>query len=172
MGNFRSRMFDENDYDEVIKVNKLNSNVLCGQSIKRFGNEDKHQYLKEEDQTTLKLLEAANHFIPVVMKVGTDLTNAVFIFSQPEKQFAIKAGNGDWEFYFAEDADKKIKGQHVRYGSLWLSLLHNDDLVRFIKLAGSLLSVIYVAAPIAINLINRAITWFEERPSTSQKAIE
>lgn len=54
-------------------------------------------------RTTLKFLRAAITFIPDAMCEGADMRNAAFIFTQPGREFLIKAGNGDWEFYFSED---------------------------------------------------------------------
>ena len=45
-----------------------------------------------------------------------DLTNAAFIISQPGKEFIIQAGNGDWEFFFSEDAKDVVHGCCVREG--------------------------------------------------------
>lgn len=73
-------------------MDKLTSKVLCNEIIKRFGNEDKQPDLKEVDQAILKLLKAAIHFFPELVKGSADLTNIVFIFWQPGKRFAIKAG--------------------------------------------------------------------------------
>lgn len=51
------------------------------------------------------------------MDAGADLTNAAFIFAQPGSEFVIKAGGGDWEFYFTEESDGEIRGHCVRIGS-------------------------------------------------------
>lgn len=42
------------------------------------------------------------------------MTNAAFILSQPSKDFVIKAGDGDWEYIFEEEADGEIYGRCVR----------------------------------------------------------
>lgn len=68
---------------------------------------------------TLKFIKTAISFIPEAKKAGTDFTNAAFIFAQPGREFVIKAGNGDWEFYFSQEADGKVRGHCVRKGSLW-----------------------------------------------------
>ena len=34
--------------------------------------------------------------------MGTDLSNAAFIFSQPGRDFVIQTGNDDWEIFFDE----------------------------------------------------------------------
>lgn len=50
---------------------------------------------------------------------GTDFDNVAFIFAQNEREFVIKAGNGDWEFLFQEEDDGRIHGKCYRKGSLW-----------------------------------------------------
>ena len=44
-----------------------------------------------------------------------DLTNAAFIISHLGKEFIIQAGNGDWEFFFSEDAKDVVHGRCVRF---------------------------------------------------------
>ena len=45
-----------------------------------------------------------------------DLTNAAFSISHPGKEFIIQAGNGDWEFFFSDDAKDVVHGRCVREG--------------------------------------------------------
>ena len=42
------------------------------------------------------------------------MRNVAFILCQPRQEFLIQAGNGDWEFYFAEDVNGQIYGRCVR----------------------------------------------------------
>ena len=48
------------------------------------------------------------------MHAGADLNNASFIFAQPGREFVLKAGHGDWEFYFSQSNDGNIYGRCVR----------------------------------------------------------
>ena len=50
---------------------------------------------------------------------GTDFDNVAFIFAQNEREFVIKAGNGDWEFLFTQEDDGRIHGKCCRKGSHW-----------------------------------------------------
>lgn len=52
------------------------------------------------------------------MNAGADLTNASFFFAQPGSEIVIKAGGGDWEFYFSEDANDEIQGRCIRKGRI------------------------------------------------------
>ena len=81
--------------------------VLGQEVIKRCGEEgsEKRQQLNNAGKTTLRFLTAAIDFIPMAMDDGADMKNVAFIFAQPGKQYLIKAGKGDWEFYFAQDAN-------------------------------------------------------------------
>lgn len=59
-------------------------------------------------------MRTAISFIPDAQNDGGDMRNAAFILSQPGQEFLIQAGNGDWEFYFAEEEDGRIYGRCVR----------------------------------------------------------
>lgn len=111
-------VFCSQDYpcDITIDVRKITSAVLGKEITKRCGNEGKHRNLNKSNQTTLRFLQAAISFIPDAIKTGADLTNAAFIFSQPGKEFIVKAGGGDWEFFFSEDDSDEIRGRCVRKG--------------------------------------------------------
>lgn len=63
-------------------------------------------------------MRAAISFIPEVLDVGGDLSNASFIFTQPGREFAIVVGNGGWEFYFSQGYDEEIYGRCVRKPTL------------------------------------------------------
>ena len=65
-------------------------------------------------KTTLRFLRAADSFIPDAEDDGADLRNAAFILRQPGREFAIIAGDGDWEYDFCEDADGDIYGRCIR----------------------------------------------------------
>ena len=100
----------------IFRVDKISSIVLGKEIVKRCGTEGQHGNLSEDDQTTLKFLRAAISFISNANKMCADLTNAAFIISQPGKEFIIQAGNGDWEFFFSEDANDVVHGRCVRKG--------------------------------------------------------
>ena len=90
--------------------------ILGKEITKRCGNEGRHKDLKKSGETTLRFLQTAISFVPDAIKDGADLTNAAFIFAQPGREFVIKSGNGDWEFYFSEDDSDEILGRCVRTG--------------------------------------------------------
>ena len=100
----------------IFRVDKISSIVLGKEIVKRCGTEGQHGNLSEDDQTTLKFMRAAISFISNAKKMCADLTNAAFIISQPGKEFIIQAGNGDWEFFFSEDAKDVVHGCCVRKG--------------------------------------------------------
>ena len=100
----------------IVRVDKISSTVLGKEIVKRCGIEGQHGNLNEDDQTTLKFLRAAISFISNANDKCADLTNAAFIISQPGKEFIIQAGNGDWEFFFSEDAKDVVHGRCVREG--------------------------------------------------------
>ena len=100
----------------IVRVDKISSTVLGKEIVKRCGIEGQHGNLNEDDQTTLKFLRAAISFISNANDMCADLTNAAFIISQPGKEFIIQAGNGDWEFFFSEDAKDVVHGCCVREG--------------------------------------------------------
>lgn len=100
--------------DVKIYVREITAPVLGRELIKRCGNEGEHPYLDRMGRTTLRFLRAAISFIPDAQDDGGNMRNAAFILSQPGQEFLIQAGNGDWEFYFAEEADGQIYGRNVR----------------------------------------------------------
>lgn len=104
----------------IIKVKKITVPIIGEEITSRFGNdEEEWEKLDKTDSVTLKFLKAAHSFIPQAKEAGTDFKNAAFIFAQVGREFVIKAGNADWEFYFSEEDDGKIRGKCVRKGS-WL----------------------------------------------------
>ena len=101
----------------IFHVKKISSTFLGREITKRCGNEGQHNDLEEKDKTTLKFLQAAISYISEATNMGADLSNAVFIFSQPGREFVIQAGNGDWEFFFSEDLKNTVHGHCVRKAS-------------------------------------------------------
>ena len=100
--------------DRTIHVRKITRTVLGKEVTKQCGNEGRHKYLNTTGKTTLRFLQAAISHVTNAIEAGADLTNAAFIFAQPGREFVIKAGDGDWEFYFSEDANDEIQGCCVR----------------------------------------------------------
>ena len=88
--------------------------TLGRELVRRCGNEGQHRYLDAAGYTTSRFLRAAISFVPDALDDGADMCNAAFILSQPGREFVILSGNGDWEFYFAEDQDGDIYGRNVR----------------------------------------------------------
>ena len=70
--------------------------------------------LSEFDQTQVKFLREAIHFIPQALNDRANLKSAIFIFALPGRQFAFKSGAGDWEYYFSQDNHNKITGRCTR----------------------------------------------------------
>ena len=97
-----------------IHVPEITAPVLGRVLLRKCGNEGRHPYLDRAGQATLKFLRAAISFIPFASAAGADLSNASFIFSQPGREFVIKAGKGDWEFYFYQGYGGDIYGHCVR----------------------------------------------------------
>ena len=102
----------------MIRLSKITTPYLGKILVQLCGNEGHHPYLDEQGRTTLLFMRAAISFIPLALHAGADLQNASFIFAQPGREFAIKAGNGDWEFYFTQENDGEIYGRCVRKPTL------------------------------------------------------
>lgn len=118
--NFFASFYQDYNEDVIIKVRKITPPAIGAEIKRRFGeDEEKWEELAKADSDTLKFLKAAYSFIPEAREAGTDFTNAAFIFAQVGREFVIKAGDGDWEFYFAMKDDGKIRGECVRKGELW-----------------------------------------------------
>ena len=75
--------------------------------------EGRHPYLEGEDEVTLRLLRAANSFLPDAADDGADMKNAAFILRQPGFEIVLKSGKGDWEYDFCEDSDGEIYGRCI-----------------------------------------------------------
>lgn len=114
---------------------KITSPVL-GAEVRRVENK---MYLDDHDQTTIKFLKAAIHFLPTAMEDGADLTNAIFLFAQSGSEFVIKAGNGDWEYYFSEEYPDQITGRCVR--KPWLKFFWDKAKSIVCRFGGALLSL-------------------------------
>ncbi|KAL9965880.1 hypothetical protein ACROYT_G029734 [Oculina patagonica] len=110
----RGRMTQHYDSDVKIYVDEITAPVLGRELIKRCGNEGQHPFLNRTGRKTLRFLRAAISFIPDAQNDGGDMCNAAFILSQPGQEFLIQAGDGDWEFFFAEEANGQIYGRCVR----------------------------------------------------------
>ncbi|KAL9965879.1 hypothetical protein ACROYT_G029733 [Oculina patagonica] len=110
----RGRMTQQYHRDVKIYVREITAQVLGRELIRRCGNEGQHPYLDATGRTTLRFLRTAISFIPDAQNDGGDMCNAAFILSQPGQEFLIQAGDGDWEFFFAEEADGQIYGRNVR----------------------------------------------------------
>ncbi|KAJ7389470.1 hypothetical protein OS493_031439 [Desmophyllum pertusum] len=109
------RFPDYKQFSKDIKhVSQITPSHLGEILIQLCGNEGKHPYLDEQGRSTLQFMRAAIYFIPFAMRAGADLRNASFIFAQPGREFVIKAGQGDWEFYFSQSDDENIHACCVR----------------------------------------------------------
>ena len=97
-------------------------------------------YLDSHDRTTIQFLKAAIHFLPTALEDGADLTNAVFLFAQAGSEFVVKAGSGDWEYYFSEEYSGKITGKCVRRP--WLRFIWDKVSSTVRRIGGTLLSAI------------------------------
>ena len=114
---------------------KITSPAL-GNEVRKLENKG---CLSAHERTTIRFLKAANNFLPDVVEDGADLTNAAFIFAQPGREFVVKAGGGDWEYYFSEDDYSNITGRCVRRP--WLRYLWNKVTSGFSRIGGALLSI-------------------------------
>ena len=98
------------------------------------------RYLDSHDRTTIQFLKAAIHFLPTAMKDGANLKNAVFLFAQAGSEFVVKAGSGDWEYYFSEEYPNQITGKCVRRP--WLRFIWDKVSSTVCRIGGTLLSAI------------------------------
>ncbi|XP_078379076.1 uncharacterized protein LOC144662190 [Oculina patagonica] len=114
----RQRITKQFSKNLLIHVSTITAPYLGKILVELCGNEGRHPYLDEQGRTTLLFMRAAISFIPFALEAGADLRNASFIFAQPGREFAIKAGKGDWEFYFSQDNDGNICGRCVRKPAL------------------------------------------------------
>lgn len=124
--------------------------------VKRCGDEDQQQNLTEQGKATRQLIKTVILFIPEAIEAGADLTNTSFIFAQPGREFAIRAGNGDWEFYFSEKEDGKVRGQCIRVGSVW-SWMWDCTVGTFVRRVVSAVSY-DVILPAITNYVKQKIT--------------
>lgn len=140
MGNFIGNVRILPDYpkDLRITVKKITSIVL-GNEIEKIRDKGR---LSEYDQTGIRFLKAAIHFIPLALEDGADFENSAFIFATPGRQFVVTAGKGDWEYYFSEDDINIITGRCVRRP--WLRYLWNKVKSGFSRIA-SLLPIVGTA---------------------------
>ena len=100
--------------------------------------EDKGCHSKH-DLTKIKFLKAAINFLPMAMEDGADLRNALFIFAQSGREFTVKAGKSDWEYYFSEDSTNTITGKCVRRP--WLRFIWNGITSTVSRVCGPMLSL-------------------------------
>ena len=99
--------------EAIIKVKQINSYIL-GEKINSLQKKNAFSSLSEFDQTQVKFLREAIHFIPQALNDRANLKSAIFIFALPGRQFALKSGAGDWEYYFSQDNNNKITGRCTR----------------------------------------------------------
>ena len=99
--------------EAIIKVKQINSHIL-GEKINSLQKKNAFSSLSELDQTQVKFLREAIHFIPQALNDRANLKSAIFIFALPGRQFAFKSGAGDWEYYFSQDNNNKITGRCTR----------------------------------------------------------
>lgn len=118
MGNSksRSRMVEDFPSDKIIDVVEISGGVLGREITERCGNEGNHANLKKSEETTLRFLRNAITVRAEAIEDGADLTNAAFIFMLPGREFVIRAGDGDWEYFFSDDDRNEVSGQCVRKG--------------------------------------------------------
>lgn len=129
------RMASDYQRNVRIVVNKITSPVL-GAEVRKV--EDRGR-LSEHDRTKIKFLKAAINFLPMAMDDGADLRNALFIFAQPGREFTVKAGKGDWEYYFSEEGFNNITGKCVHRPTL--RFIWNGITSTVSRLCGPLLSL-------------------------------
>lgn len=128
-------------------LSKITVTALGKVLIAECGNEGKHPYLSYEEKVTLQFLRAAISFVPLALDTGADMRNASFLFAQPGREFAIVAGNGDWEFYFSHSQYGDIFGYCVR--KPWMQYAW-DSIKSTFRRVGSFLFPIFGPALIAL----------------------
>ena len=129
-------------YSDVIELEEISKVAIGREEVSRCGNEGRagRRYKDNEItyeeyesiETTRKILRAARAFIPDAQEDGADMKNAAFILSIPGRDFVIKAGKGDWEYVFEEEADGVIYGRCVRQH--WLRYMYNKATNAFDRL--------------------------------------
>lgn len=128
-------------------LSKITVTALGKVLIAECGNEGKHPYLSYEEKVTLQFLRAAISFVPFALDTSADMRNASFLFAQPGREFAIVAGNGDWEFYFSHSQYGDIFGYCVR--KPWMQYAW-DSIKSTFRRVGSFLFPIFGPALIAL----------------------
>lgn len=128
-------------------LSKITVTALGKVLIAECGNEGKHPYLSYEEKVTLQFLRAAISFVPLALDTVADIRNASFLFAQPGREFAIVAGNGDWEFYFSHSQYGDIFGYCVR--KPWMQYAW-DSIKSTFRRVGSFLFPIFGPALIAL----------------------
>ena len=99
--------------ESTIDVEEITPYIL-GEKINSLQKKNAFSSLREFDQTRVKFLREAIHFIPQALNDRANLKSAIFIFALPGRQFAFKSGAGDWEYYFSQDNNNKITGRCTR----------------------------------------------------------
>ena len=99
--------------ESTIDVEEITPYIL-GEKINSLQKKNAFSSLSEFDQTRVKFLREAIHFIPQALNDRANLKSAIFIFALPGRQFAFKSGAGDWEYYFSQDNNNKITGRCTR----------------------------------------------------------
>lgn len=99
--------------ESTIDVEEITPYIL-EEKINSLQKKNAFSSLSEFDQTRVKFLREAIHFIPQALNDRANLKSAIFIFALPGRQFAFKSGAGDWEYYFSQDNNNKITGRCTR----------------------------------------------------------
>ena len=99
--------------ESTIELEEITPDVF-GEKIYFLQKKKGFSSLSEFDQTQVKFLREAIHFIPQALHDRANLKSAIFIFALPGRQFAFKSGAGDWEYYFSQDNNNKITGRCTR----------------------------------------------------------
>ena len=99
--------------ESTIDVEEITPYIL-GEKMNSLQKKNAFSSLSEFDQTQVKFLREAIHFIPQALNDRANLKSAIFIFALPGRQFAFKSGAGDWEYYFSQDNNNKITGRCTR----------------------------------------------------------
>ena len=99
--------------ESTIDVEEITPYIL-GEKINSLQKKNAFSSLREFDQTRVKFLREAIHFIPQALNDRANLKSAIFTFALPGRQFAFKSGAGDWEYYFSQDNNNKITVQCTR----------------------------------------------------------
>ena len=139
------------DIDDCTQVKTLSARQLGAQIVQRCGNEGQWPHNTAEQRRTRELLQAAISYIPKAYpETGADLSNTTFYFAIPGCDFAVKAGNGTWEFQFSYNLANHIECQcsnKPMYMWAWDAVSKNwDQIMKILGIAAAVVPAAIIAS--------------------------